>query len=310
MCAWCASTISRSRWNEAQADARVRRHRFLRLGRAAGSAHGRGRGGPGARRGLPDGGTSRGRRVVPTPVCTRSDRSRASTSREGRRPITPPRRSTPSYRMTSPSSRWRRRRRISTPGIRPADGAIATASGAGEHPRRSSTGAATGIRGGSTRRSSATLRTPSSGSTTSAPSRRPRRSTRSFTRVVLAAAWHRRGDSLEFEITADSFLRHMVRTLVGTMLERTPDEVAALLDGEAAVRGRPHGAAVGPVPRERALLDDLVRTGGRDGEAVLRLVLARRGRGRERARHPAGPPGRTRLLHFGVRRVRKGARIA
>ena len=34
-----------------------------------------------------------------------------------------------------------------------------------------------------------------------------------------------------FEITADSFLRHMVRTLVGTMLERSPDELAALLEG-------------------------------------------------------------------------------
>jgi tRNA pseudouridine38-40 synthase len=32
-------------------------------------------------------------------------------------------------------------------------------------------------------------------------------------------------------VTADSFLRHMVRTLVGTMLEHSPDEVAALLDG-------------------------------------------------------------------------------
>ncbi len=52
-----------------------------------------------------------------------------------------------------------------------------------------------------------------------------------FTRVVFAAAWHRRGGSLEFEITADSFLRHMVRTLVGTMLEQTPEQVAALLDG-------------------------------------------------------------------------------
>jgi len=50
-------------------------------------------------------------------------------------------------------------------------------------------------------------------------------------RVVHAAAWHRRGDALELEITANSFLRHMVRTLVGTMLERTPAEVAALLDG-------------------------------------------------------------------------------
>jgi tRNA pseudouridine38-40 synthase len=52
----------------------------------------------------------------------------------------------------------------------------------------------------------------------------------SFTRVVLSAEWHRRGDALEFEITADSFLRHMVRTLVGTMLERNPAEVARLLE--------------------------------------------------------------------------------
>jgi tRNA pseudouridine38-40 synthase len=52
-----------------------------------------------------------------------------------------------------------------------------------------------------------------------------------FLRNVLAASWHRRGDALEFEITADSFLRHMVRILVGTMIERTPEEVAALLDG-------------------------------------------------------------------------------
>jgi tRNA pseudouridine38-40 synthase len=52
-----------------------------------------------------------------------------------------------------------------------------------------------------------------------------------FTRVVESALWHRRGDALELEITADSFLRHMVRTLVGTMLERSPEELAELLDG-------------------------------------------------------------------------------
>ncbi|HET9675760.1 MAG TPA: tRNA pseudouridine(38-40) synthase TruA [Gaiellaceae bacterium] len=50
-------------------------------------------------------------------------------------------------------------------------------------------------------------------------------------RNVQSAAWHRHGDSLELEITADSFLRHMVRTLVGTMIERTPAELAALLEG-------------------------------------------------------------------------------
>jgi tRNA pseudouridine38-40 synthase len=52
-----------------------------------------------------------------------------------------------------------------------------------------------------------------------------------FLRNVLAASWHRRGDALEFEITADSFLRHMVRTLVGTMLELPPERIAPLLEG-------------------------------------------------------------------------------
>jgi tRNA pseudouridine38-40 synthase len=52
-----------------------------------------------------------------------------------------------------------------------------------------------------------------------------------FLRVVEAAAWHRRGDFLEFEITADSFLRHMVRTLVGTMVEREGEGLAELLEG-------------------------------------------------------------------------------
>lgn len=52
-----------------------------------------------------------------------------------------------------------------------------------------------------------------------------------FTRTIESAVWHRRGDSLELELTANSFLRHMVRTLVGTMLERSPDQLAALLEG-------------------------------------------------------------------------------
>jgi len=52
-----------------------------------------------------------------------------------------------------------------------------------------------------------------------------------FDRVVKRAAWHRRGDALEFEIEANSFLRHMVRTLVGTMIERRPKQVAELLAG-------------------------------------------------------------------------------
>jgi tRNA pseudouridine38-40 synthase len=52
-----------------------------------------------------------------------------------------------------------------------------------------------------------------------------------FVRVVQDARWHDRGDAVELEITADSFLRHMVRTLVGTMLERDPDDFVDLLAG-------------------------------------------------------------------------------
>jgi tRNA pseudouridine38-40 synthase len=50
-----------------------------------------------------------------------------------------------------------------------------------------------------------------------------------FVRVVESARWLRDGQHLCFEITADSFLRHMVRTLVGTMVDGV--DLAGLLDG-------------------------------------------------------------------------------
>jgi tRNA pseudouridine38-40 synthase len=52
-----------------------------------------------------------------------------------------------------------------------------------------------------------------------------------FVRTVIAAEWHVRGDAFELEITADSFLRHMVRTLVGTMLVQESKRIAPLLNG-------------------------------------------------------------------------------
>jgi tRNA pseudouridine38-40 synthase len=65
----------------------------------------------------------------------------------------------------------------------------------------------------------------------------------SFTRVVREAGWERDGYVLAFTITADSFLRHMVRTLVGTMLEQQdPATLAQLLTG----RSREEAGATAP----------------------------------------------------------------
>jgi tRNA pseudouridine38-40 synthase len=50
-----------------------------------------------------------------------------------------------------------------------------------------------------------------------------------FVRTVHEAGWARDGDELHFTITANSFLRHMVRTLVGTMLDGR--DLAPLLEG-------------------------------------------------------------------------------
>jgi tRNA pseudouridine38-40 synthase len=71
-----------------------------------------------------------------------------------------------------------------------------------------------------------------------------------FERDVLAARWERAGDVLELWIEADTFMRHMVRVLVRTMLEvaagqRDLDDFTGLLSGaprrQAGPTAEPHG---------------------------------------------------------------------
>jgi tRNA pseudouridine38-40 synthase len=57
-----------------------------------------------------------------------------------------------------------------------------------------------------------------------------------FRRQLLRAEWRRDGDILEFWVEADTFMRHMIRILVGTMLEvgagrRDVADFARLLEG-------------------------------------------------------------------------------
>jgi tRNA pseudouridine38-40 synthase len=77
-----------------------------------------------------------------------------------------------------------------------------------------------------------------------------------FEREILRAEWRPAGELLEFWIEADTFLRHMNRVLVGTMLEvaggrRALDEFTSLLGGRPRAQAGPtapaHGLALASV---------------------------------------------------------------
>jgi tRNA pseudouridine38-40 synthase len=68
-----------------------------------------------------------------------------------------------------------------------------------------------------------------------------------FERDVMHARWERAGDILEFWITADTFMRHMNRALVGTMLEVAARR-RSVASFEALLSGRPRAEAGDTAP--------------------------------------------------------------
>jgi tRNA pseudouridine38-40 synthase len=81
-----------------------------------------------------------------------------------------------------------------------------------------------------------------------------------FHRKIFDAEWSQDGDILCFQVTADAFMRNMVRVLVGTMLDvssarRTVDDFTKLLTGAprsaAGDTAPPHGLYLESVSYER-----------------------------------------------------------
>jgi len=73
---------------------------------------------------------------------------------------------------------------------------------------------------------------------------------RGTVRTVLSASWRRAGSLVTFEVSANAFLRHMVRGMVGTLLEvgrhrRAPADVESILRGHKRRLAGPNAPSVG-----------------------------------------------------------------
>jgi len=77
-----------------------------------------------------------------------------------------------------------------------------------------------------------------------------------FDRDVHRAGWEQEGDILSFRITADAFMRNMVRVLVGTMLEVGSGR-RGLENFEALLTGAPRTAAGDTAPPHALYLESV-----------------------------------------------------
>lgn len=77
-----------------------------------------------------------------------------------------------------------------------------------------------------------------------------------FERDILAASWNDEGDILAFRVTADAFMRNMVRVLVGTQLEVAGGR-RSLADFQQLLRGAPRSAAADTAPPRGLYLESV-----------------------------------------------------